>query len=237
MNIPTWQALLNAGIQAVRQQNPQTAIRQLEQAYQLQAADPQVRYWLANAYRISGDFVQAEQLLNGLLDQDSANTDAAFAKAFLLRDLGRTRHAAETLTGLAGSRPNDLDKLLKAAGLLANDPFALELLTEAEAGVRLDPNDLNHVLPIKARTEAMAGLYENFLRQNPRTPLAPYALRRLGTVLEAPPHGIVANWRFEEDGGTHAASRHGERSGRLAGHASWALGRLGGGHRFSLWRL
>jgi tetratricopeptide (TPR) repeat protein len=139
LNTPIWKTLLDAGIQAVQQQKPGQALHNLEQAYQLAPADRLVRYWLGNASRLSGNTSRAEQLYDGLLEEDSRDIDAAFAKAFLMREQGRSSDAAATLLTLVNALPQDLETQLKAAGFLRDSNHLDEAISVCQRAIALSP--------------------------------------------------------------------------------------------------
>jgi tetratricopeptide (TPR) repeat protein len=118
MNTPEWKTLLDAGILAVQQQSPISALQNLNEAFSLAPTERIVRYWLGNASRLNGNTARAEQLFDGLLDEDAGDANTAFAKAFLLREQGRSEDAVATLVKLVKALPQDLETQLKAAGFL-----------------------------------------------------------------------------------------------------------------------
>ena len=131
--------MLEAGIQAVQQQDPVRALQNLEQAYALAPAERLVRYWLGNANRLSGNLSRAEQLFNDLLDEDPADANTAVAKAFLLRDQGRSEDAAATLVALVNELPQDLETQLKVAGFLRDSSHFDEAIEVCLRAVALSP--------------------------------------------------------------------------------------------------
>lgn len=139
LNKPDWKTLLDVGIQAVQQQKPDQALFNLEQAYQLAPAERLVRYWLGNASRLSGNMSRAQQLYDDLLKEDVRDIDAAFAKAFLMREQGRNSDAATTLLTLVNALPQDLETQLKVAGFLRDNNQFDEAISVCQRAITLSP--------------------------------------------------------------------------------------------------
>jgi tetratricopeptide (TPR) repeat protein len=139
MNMPDWKSLLEAGIQAVQQQNPTRALQNLNEAFSMAPTQRLVRYWLGNASRLSGNTTRAEELFDGLLIEDAGDVNTAFAKAFLLREQGRTGDAAATLVTLVKALPQDLETQLKAAGFLRDINHFEEAISICQQAAVLSP--------------------------------------------------------------------------------------------------
>jgi tetratricopeptide (TPR) repeat protein len=139
MNESNWQSLLNAGIQAIRQQQPALALKRLESAFSLAPADVQVRYWLGNACRMTGDARRAEKFLRDLLAEVPADEQTSFALAFLLRDEGRPAEAAEVLLELAGTAAENIELLLKITGFLRDSNQFSAAIKVCRQAVELAP--------------------------------------------------------------------------------------------------
>jgi tetratricopeptide (TPR) repeat protein len=139
VSTPDWKALLDAGIRAMRQQKPDQALWNLERAYQLAPAERLVRYWLGNASRVNGNGARAEQLYDELLEGNVRDIDTAFAKAFLLREQGRSTDAAATLLTLVNALPRDLETQLKVAGFLRDMNHLDEAISVCEQAISTSP--------------------------------------------------------------------------------------------------
>ena len=138
-----WQALVEAGIRDIRQQNPQLAHEKLEAAYRLAPSQRQVRYWLGNACRMCGDAGRAELLFRDLLGEDAADEETAFALSWLLREQGRPEQAADTLTGLAKVSGDRLETLLQIAGFLRDSNQFRQAISVCRQALELAPDQAN----------------------------------------------------------------------------------------------
>ena len=139
VSTPDWKALLDAGIQAVQQKKPDQALQHLEQAYHLAPAERLVRYWLANASRLNGNTARAEQLYDELLEEDVRDIDTAVAKAFLLREQGRSTDAAAILLTLVNALPQDLETQLKVTGFLRDSNHLDEAISVCKQAISTSP--------------------------------------------------------------------------------------------------
>jgi Flp pilus assembly protein TadD len=92
-----WRALTENVIALLRQSQPQKALTQLQRAERQAPKERDVRYWLANAYRMTGETDCALGMFRNLLVEWPGDFDASFALAFLLRDAGSPGDAAEVL--------------------------------------------------------------------------------------------------------------------------------------------
>ena len=138
-----WQALVEAGIRDIRQQNLQLAHEKLEAAYRLAPSERQVRYWLGNACRMCGDAGRAELLFRDLLGEDAADEETAFALSWLLREQGRPEQAADTLTGLAKVSGDRLETLLQIAGFLRDSNQFRQAIAVCRQALELAPDRAN----------------------------------------------------------------------------------------------
>ena len=162
MNTRDLKTLLDAGIQAVQQQNPALAIRNLDEAYSLAPTERLVRYWLGNASRLSGNTSRAEQLFDDLLKEDGRDANTAFAKAFLQREQGRNEDAAATLVALVKVLPQDLETQLKAAGFLRDIGHFDEAIDICQQAAVLSPQRADIHIKL-ARLYLATGDFDNAL--------------------------------------------------------------------------
>ncbi len=154
--------LLDAGIQAMQQQNHTKALRNLDEAYSLAPTDRLVRYWLGNASRLSGNTSRAEQLFVDLLEEDAGDANTAFAKAFLQREQGRNEDAAATLVALVKVLPQDLETQLKAAGFLRDIGHFDEAIDICQQATVLSPRRADIHIKL-ARLYLATGDFDNAL--------------------------------------------------------------------------
>jgi tetratricopeptide (TPR) repeat protein len=154
--------LLDAGIQAVQQQNHTKALRNLDEAYSLAPTERLVRYWLGNASRLSGNTSRAEQLFDDLLKEDGRDANTAFAKAFLQREQGRNEDAAATLVALVKVLPQDLETQLKAAGFLRDIGHFDEAIDICQQAAVLSPQRADIHIKL-ARLYLATGDFDNAL--------------------------------------------------------------------------
>jgi tetratricopeptide (TPR) repeat protein len=75
-------------------------------------------YWRANALRISGRQVEAEQGFRALLRHRPEHRDAALSLAFMLREAGRIEAAVQVIVDLAGAQMGDARQTLALLGFL-----------------------------------------------------------------------------------------------------------------------
>jgi tetratricopeptide (TPR) repeat protein len=75
-------------------------------------------YWRANALRISGGHVEAEQGFRALLRHRPEHRDAALSLAFMLREAGRIDAAVRVIVDLAGAQMGDARQTLALLGFL-----------------------------------------------------------------------------------------------------------------------
>lgn len=154
-----WRALTAAGAAALRQGHPQEALSRLRQAASLAPGERDVRYWLANAYRLSGQEEQGSRILRALLDEWPADIEASFALAFLLRDAGAPGEAAAVLLQASRQSGVTAHQLLQIAGFLrdSNQHAAAIEVCEKAAGLSPDQADLQFKL---ARLYLATGAFE-----------------------------------------------------------------------------
>ena len=113
-----WRTFVQSGIALIQQNKPRQALAKMLRAQRLARNERDVQYWLANAYRMTGETERAIKLFHKLLHSRPDDFDASFAMAFLLRDAGRPGEAAEALlmaSEQAGITPH---QLLQATGFL-----------------------------------------------------------------------------------------------------------------------
>jgi Flp pilus assembly protein TadD len=162
VNSSAWQSLLSAGTRAVQQHQPAKALRLLERAFALAPSERQVRYWLANACRLSGDATRAERLLDDLIEENAADIEAAFARAFLLRESGRDRDAVATLVALRLTLPDELEVQLKVAGFLRDSNRFDEAVDACRRASELAPQRADILFSL-ARLHQARGEFEQAL--------------------------------------------------------------------------
>jgi len=134
-----WPALLEKGRSLLQQGRPREALKQLELAVRQAPGERQVRYWLANAYRMNGDVLRARKIFQKLLAERPEDFDASFALAFLLRDAGAPIEAAEALLKAAGQPSVTLEQRLQLAGFLRDSNQFDAAIAILEKAVELCP--------------------------------------------------------------------------------------------------
>lgn len=120
MQNQSWQALTRQGIDAFRQKRYQDALILLQHAERKAPRVREVRYWLANTLRMTGNAGRSESLFRKLLAENPADIDAAFGLGYLLLSVGRTENAAEVLQATARQDGMEMEALLQIAGFLRN---------------------------------------------------------------------------------------------------------------------
>ncbi|MDR3388056.1 MAG: sulfotransferase [Rudaea sp.] len=78
----------------------------------------QLRYWRANALRLTGRRDEAEQGFRALLHHHPEHRDAAMSLAFMLREQGRLDAAAQVVVALAGAIVGDAEQSLALLAFL-----------------------------------------------------------------------------------------------------------------------
>lgn len=163
-----WRALTEMGAALLRQGRPQEALGPLQQAEQLAPAERDVRYWLANASRMTGQGEKGGQILRALLAERPADLEASFALAFLLRDTGAPGDAAQVLLQASRQPGVTAHQLLQITGFLrdSNQHAAAIEVCEKAARLRPDEADLQFKL---ARLYLAMGDFEKSLAALHRT--------------------------------------------------------------------
>jgi tetratricopeptide (TPR) repeat protein len=113
-----WRSLTENGIALLRQSQPRKALAQLQRAERMAPGERTVRYWLANACRMTGETRRALEIFRKLLAERPDDFDTSFALAFLLRDAGVPGDAAKTLLQASEQPGITVNQLLQLAGFL-----------------------------------------------------------------------------------------------------------------------
>ncbi len=140
-----WQTMLDKGISAIRQQQPELARSNLQRAYKLVPAERQVRYWLANALRMNGETTSAIALFRQLLLEDASDADTVFALAFLFRELGQPADASHVLLQFS-EQLVDADTQLKIVGFLRDSDQFYDAIIVMRKVVAMQPSNSDHYL-------------------------------------------------------------------------------------------
>ena len=134
-----WRALIENGIALLRDKQLQKALTQMQRAEQQAPQERDVQYWLANAYRMTGDTERAVSIFRKLLVARPDDFDTSFALAFVLRDAGRPRDAAAALQMVSDQPGVTAHQLLQITGFLRDSnqhAATIRILTRA---VELNP--------------------------------------------------------------------------------------------------
>jgi tetratricopeptide (TPR) repeat protein len=115
-----WRTLAEQGAALLRQRQPERALDLLQLASRAAPLERDVRYWLANACRMAGQYKRSAGIFHQLLDERPGDFEASFALAFLLRDTGAAGDAAEVLRNAAQQPGVTTHQLLQVAGFLRN---------------------------------------------------------------------------------------------------------------------
>jgi len=134
-----WRTLTNNGIALLRQSQPQKALSQLQQAKRQAPKERDVKYWLANAYRMTGNTNRALNIFRKLLAERPGDFDASFALAFLLRDAGTPGDAASVLLKASGQPAVTLDQLLQITGFLRDSNQIATAIQVCERAAAMSP--------------------------------------------------------------------------------------------------
>ena len=134
-----WRTLTENGIALLRQSQPQNALVQLKQAEHLAPKEREVRYWLANAYRMTGETNRARSLFQKLLAERPDDFDSSFALAFLLRDVGAPADATKALLQASVQPAVTVHQLLQIAGFLRDSNQFAAAIQVCKRAVGLSP--------------------------------------------------------------------------------------------------
>jgi tetratricopeptide (TPR) repeat protein len=134
-----WRTLIENGIALLRQSQPQKALTQMQRAERQAPKERDVRYWLANAYRMTGKTNRALSIFRNLLAERPGDFDASFALAFLLRDAGAPGDAAEVLLRASGQPAVALNQLLQITGFLRDSNQFAAAIQTCEKATAMSP--------------------------------------------------------------------------------------------------
>jgi tetratricopeptide (TPR) repeat protein len=134
-----WRGLTENGIALLRQSQPQKALTQLQRAERQAPKERDVRYWLANAYRMTGNTNRALNIFRKLLAERPGDFDASFALAFLLRDAGAPGDAADVLLKASGQPVVTLNQLLQITGFLRDSNQFAAAIQTCEKAAAMSP--------------------------------------------------------------------------------------------------
>lgn len=163
-----WRALTDAGAELLRQGRPQEALQRLQRAERLAPGERDVRYWLANACRVTGQADRARRSLRDLLDERPDDLDASFALAFLLRDAGAPGDAAEVLLQASRQAGVSAHQLLQIGGFLRDGNQFAAAIEVCEKAARLQPDQADLQFKL-ARLYLATGAFERSLSALRRT--------------------------------------------------------------------
>lgn len=163
-----WHVLVETAASQLRAGRWQQALADLQRAARLAPGERDVRYWLANAYRMAGQPLRSRDLFRELLAEAPDDFEASRAFAFMLREHGDPEQAAEVLKKAAERPALTLQQMLQVVGFLRNSNqleaaiAVCERAVEAHAGQA----DLHLVL---ARLYQATGAFEQALAALRRT--------------------------------------------------------------------
>jgi tetratricopeptide (TPR) repeat protein len=157
-----WRALVEAAVPQLRAGRLQQALAALQRAAVLAPKERDVRYWLANAYRMAGQPLRSRDLFRELLAEFPEDFDVSLAFAFMLREHGDPGQAADVLTKAAQSPSVTLQQLLQIVAFLRNSNQFDAAITVCEkaAGLHDGQADLHFLL---ARLYQATGAFERAL--------------------------------------------------------------------------
>ncbi len=138
-----WQAQAEKGVALLQQGQHKQALIHLQRASRRAPRERYVRYWLANAYRMTGDTGRARKIFGKLLAEMPGDFEISFALAFLLRDAGLPGDAADALLEAAGQNGLALQQLLQIAGFLRDSNQYDAAITVCEKALELSPDQVD----------------------------------------------------------------------------------------------
>ena len=163
-----WQKLTENGIALLRQSQPVQALKQLKLAQQQAPKEREPRYWLANAYRMTGDTHRARTLFRKLLTENPGDFDTSFALAFLMRDSGAPADAAKVLLKAAKQPGVPEYQLLQIVGFLRDSNQYTAAIQVCEKTARLNPGSAELHFKL-ARLYQATGTFDAALMQLRKT--------------------------------------------------------------------
>lgn len=134
-----WRTLTQNGIALLRQSQPQKALIQMQRAERQAPKERDVRYWLANAYRMTGATNRADIIFRKLLAERPGDFDTSLALAFLLRDAGIPGDAAEALLTASEQPAVTVDQLLQITSFLRDSNQFAAAIQVCERAADLSP--------------------------------------------------------------------------------------------------
>lgn len=163
-----WRALVEAAVRQLQAGRWQQALADLQRAASVAPKERDVRYWLANAYRMAGQPLRSRNLFRELLAEAPDDFEAARAFAFMLREHGDPEHAAEVLTRAAERPAVSLEQMLQVVAFLRNsNQFEAAIaVCERAAELHAGQADLHFLL---ARLYQATGAFEKALAALRRT--------------------------------------------------------------------
>ena len=135
----SWRAHVQDAIALIQNNQHQQALAEMQQAAQLAPNERDVRYWLANAYRMNGSTGRALEIFGELLAARPDDFEVSFAKAFLLREAGRPGEAAEALLSASRQPGVNTHRLLQLTGFLRDSNQYAAAIEVLERVAELDP--------------------------------------------------------------------------------------------------
>lgn len=136
-----WGAHVEDAIALIQNNQHHQALAEMQKAAQLAPDERDVQYWLANAYRMTGDTERALELFRELLAARPGDFEVSFAKAFLLREAGRPAEAADALLQASGQPGVSAHQLLQITGFLRDSNQYTAAIEVLERVIALAPQD------------------------------------------------------------------------------------------------
>ena len=136
-----WGAHVKDAIALIQNNQHHQALDEMQKAVRLAPNERDVQYWLANAYRMTGNTEQALDIFRDLLAARPGDFEVSFAKAFLLREAGRPAEAADALLRASGQPGVGSHQLLQVAGFLRDSNQYTAAIKVLERVIELTPED------------------------------------------------------------------------------------------------
>jgi tetratricopeptide (TPR) repeat protein len=163
-----WHVLVETAVSELQAGRWQQALADLQRAARVAPRERDVRYWLANAYRMAGQPLRSRDLFRELLAEAPDDFEASRAFAFMLREYGDPEQAAEVLTKAAERPALTLQQMLQVVGFLRNSNQFEAAIAVCEKALEIQAGqaDLHFVL---ARLYQATGAFEQALAALRRT--------------------------------------------------------------------
>ncbi|MDJ0813241.1 MAG: sulfotransferase [Woeseiaceae bacterium] len=136
-----WGAHVESAIALIQQNQHEQALAEMLEAERLAPNERDVRYWLANAHRMTGGTERALEIFRELLSARPDDVEVSFAAAFLLREAGRPAEAGRVLLEASEQAGLSTHQLLQITGFLRDSNQHAAAIEVLEKVMQLSPGE------------------------------------------------------------------------------------------------